>query len=179
MDFSTQEPQCSLVLGNFNQISHPQPEAYILMHTHKKYYANANKEVMGIDGTVVHGMGRELKVSTTVLFSLEDLGYMGKFAKKAAKAGKDLPPFYDATTGIFRGWVQHPYGISEVRFKVDPQGNFSTVHVLYAFYDKSVLDKGHIKRNAEIENFLYRKFGISEEARVYEVPMEALEKGIP
>ncbi len=179
VDFSGEPPKYSLVVGNWDQISHPDNKnAYLPIHSHTKFYLNQRGKVMGVQDTMVTAVGKEIKRSATVLPSDADLGYMGEFAKDLAKRGKDVPPIYDAASKTLKGWVQHPYGIAEIRMQVDGMGNVIHVQVDYGFYDPKHVDTTHGDRAKALQAWVGKKYPKAK-AEFKNVEIGGLEQGMP
>lgn len=178
VDLSGEKPNYSLVLGNWDQISHPDKKVYLPIHSHTKFYLNQRGKVMGVQDTMVSALGKEIKRSAVVLPSDADLGYMGEFAKELSIRGRDVPPFFDAASKTLKGWVQHPYGIAEIRMTVDGQGNVTQVHVDYGFYDPKGVDNTHGERGKALQAWLGKKYPKAK-CQFNHVEVNMLEMGMP
>ncbi len=173
-------PEYRFLVGGWDHVLQQSVGEYFLIHSHTKYFLNPHSQVMGKgDVTMAAEAGKEHRMSAAVLFSKVDLAGMVQNAEQLAGQGASLPYLYDASSRIYRNYVQHPYGMSEAQIHLDASGRMDRVVVRYAFYDKTGLNHDRLESHRKELGAFLEKYQPKPKVEFLEVPMADLEKGLP
>lgn len=156
-DLSKSPPEYLLALGDLTAAINPRPGLVALVHSHPRLYLNRRRNLMGHRDTLDLDTGREVRHSASILFSPGDLAGMIHDAQKLSKDKVSLPGFIE--NGVYRNWVQHPFGLSEAEIRVGADGKVAEMKIRYGFYEgQSGLDGSHASVRKEVEAYARKAF---------------------
>ncbi len=151
----------TLGLGDLGFFSSEKGGDFYLMHSHPEEYLNDGGQIMGeVRGgqrydeggarTMMLGLGENINADTrNIVFSRGDIRAFAPQAKYYWDLGYPQKfgdtPLYEAKNRIYKNFVFHPYGASELRFHLSTNGRLEKVVVRYAFQgDKIFKDIGYL-----------------------------------
>ena len=170
--------ESTLSLGDLSFVRSEHYGDYFLMHSHPEEYLNRAGNIMGqksgssSPGEATFYFGEtsgSIPLSSSdnrnILFSEHDVrlffqsaksywryGYPGKFGST---------PLYEATGRVFKNFVFHPYGASEIRIPLSEKGDPEKIHIRYTlrkgFYGKGENYLRHLGRLLSLN----RELGVS------------------
>ncbi|MFH0798607.1 MAG: FHA domain-containing protein [Pseudomonadota bacterium] len=168
-DYGRREPVPYISMGDLSYVSSAGNEHTFILHTHPVDYLNKAGKRMGDEDS--NGAQRTIALESNadpdfstlnVLFSRKDVKvFVGSARIVAGMAGRsDVSIFYEPTAsgGIFRNWVQHPFGASVMKVMVDASGNPTSVDISYAINPMADLrarvDQDHLVSAQELRNMM-------------------------
>jgi hypothetical protein len=181
VDTSAAPPKFYVGLGDQSAVSGPGSSFYTILHTHPHLYLNKDFKPMGHgDVTLNVDAGKISAYSANVLFSDVDVHRYVEEARTMEKSGKSDSVIYDRQTRVFKNWVQHPFGVSEVQVGLAANGkDVKSVKIRYGFYTNiKGLDQSHHKGAETLKKELQKKYpGAAIE--VNETVSAKIEKDLP
>lgn len=148
-----------LSLGDLNSVHPEKSRQYFVLHTHPEEYLNRQGDVMGSakyqGRTIVLGQAEVSRDTRNVLFSHQDVRLFvsharSLFAEAAREPALDLSIFYDRQARVFRNWVQHPFGLAEMRVYLSPAGLPLKVEIDYGVMPEAKGDSRHLAQAAAL-----------------------------
>lgn len=155
----------SLTLGDMNSVSPEESNRYFVLHTHPEMYVNSRGEVMGridrgddhLDGaTVALDASRvHVKRSTrNIMFSRKDIDSIMRSAARYAQWVKIPSLIFDPVAQIFKEWVLHPFGGSQMLVKMDGVRP-SEIVIRYALNEsRAILNEKYRDQIAKLEKYV-------------------------
>jgi hypothetical protein len=176
-DLSKNPPEYLLALGDLTAAINPRPGLVALVHSHPRLYVNRRRNLMGHRDTLDLDTAREVGHSASILFSPGDLDSMVHDAERLNKDKVSLPGFLE--NGVYRNWVQHPFGLSEAELRVGNDGKVAEMKIRFGFYPGiSGLDGSHQAVRKQVEAYAKKTFpGVK--VSFEEAPAAEIEARIP
>lgn len=174
-----------LSLGDLNSVHPAQSHQYFVLHTHPQKYTNRRGEMMGpaqySGRTMALDIGDPSLQTLSVLFSGQDVRLFVQHAKdifvEALREPQlNLSIFYDRKNRIFKNWVQHPQGMSEMKVRLSPTGVPLSVDIEYGVKSEAQGDSQHLQQ-AEYLRSLAAELRLP--VKVSQVNLYLLESQVP
>jgi pSer/pThr/pTyr-binding forkhead associated (FHA) protein len=192
LEFEGDRTYTNISLGDLSSVSPETRGIYFVLHTHPEIYINQQGERMGQENgifiseepatIVLDEAVRSSRSTTNVLFSHVDVRLFVSHASSIFRHAQnnknlDLSIFYDRDLLIFKNWVQHPYGISEIQIQLNKKGKPIEVTIQYGIDpDSHNLDNRHEIQAKELRK-MSKELGIP--VKVFQVDHSKILKGVP
>lgn len=174
MDLSKENPSMNLTLGDLTHVTPEDSSLYFLLHTHPNWYGAKGGGDMGDHATLALDVATEKKSTHGVLFSDTDIENGVLRAERLFHSGRTgeaaVSLFYDQERRVYKNWVQHSQGVSQVEVFLDPQGKAQKVQIKYGVYPPEALLLPEMPKGFEndpiiikIMEQMVRKQGIEDE----------------
>ncbi len=131
--------------------------------------------------TIALDVGDPSKDTRNVLFSHQDVRLFKSHAEEIfrqaqAEPALDLSIFYDRSNRVFRNWVQHPFGMAEMRVYLTPAGKAERIEIEYGVKPAAQGNYRHVNQAIALRG-MATELGIPVE--VEEKDVRSLEVGLP
>jgi len=160
-NLGTQPPHAVLRLGDLTQVAQ-EPGEILFFHTHPVHLTDVRGgRRQGIHGnTLVLDYSEAKERSHSALFSDGDIDCFTHEASRLFNAGPNLKlPFYDAQNRVYKNWVQHSTGISEIEVHLDSQGKVQAIKIRSGLYE-GVDAGGFAEQQRELQTYIRSKYGL-------------------
>ena len=179
--------RATLAMGDMAQVSSRHYDDFFLLHTHPEQYLSSDGSLMGF--SQVPGLAKTLAIqvgevspdTTHLLPSRVDLGFVLERAREYWRRGLPLSlgetPLYEPTQRLFRNWVVHPFGLSEVRISFGEAGQPADLQVRFAAQTQAKMRNGNYEEQKARLEALATEFGLP--VTVSETNYDRLIEGLP
>ena len=175
----------NLSLGDLGSVHPEKNSQFFVLHTHPEEYLNQKGQYMGAQQyqgrTIALDVGDTSENTLNVLFSHQDVRLFVRhaseiFAVATREPRLDLSIFYDRQTRVFKNWVQHPYGMAEMKVYLSPTGVAQKVEIQYGVKPEAQGDHRHLFQAIALKA-MHAELHIP--VQVEEVDIQGLEAQVP